>query len=124
MILGLGIDLADVGRIERALTRQEGLCERLFCPAEIVYCREKRYPHIHFAARFAAKEAFLKALGTGLRGKMNWLEMEVKQDNLGRPFLEIRGECLVVLQRIGGKRTHLSISHQDQMAAAVALIED
>lgn len=123
MVLGLGIDLVEVARIGRAIDRQDGLCERLFCPAEIAYCRGKRHPEIHFAARFAAKEAFLKALGTGLRGRMNWLEMEIVPDEMGRPLLELRGECLAVLQRLGGKRTLLSITHQDQAAAAVVVIE-
>ncbi len=124
MVLGLGVDLVDTARIERALDRQEGLCERLFCPAEIAYCREKRYPHTHFAARFAAKEAFLKALGTGLRGKMNWLEMEVGLNDLGRPSLDVRGECRTVLRAIGGRKIHLSLTHQARTAVAVVIIED
>lgn len=124
MVLGLGIDLIEVQRIERSLGRQEGLCERLFCPGEIAYCQEKRYPHVHFAARFAAKEALLKALGTGLRGKMSWLDMEVVLDELGKPRMELRGECLKVLKRMGGRSTHLSLSHQNSTAAAVVIVED
>ncbi len=124
MVLGVGIDLIDVRRIERSLTRQEGLAERLFCPGEIAYCQEKRYPYPHYAARFSAKEAFLKALGTGLRGRMNWLEMEVVLDELGRPTMEIRGECCAVLDRLGGRRVHLSLTHQQDNAAAVVIIED
>lgn len=123
MVLGLGVDLADVPRMRRAMERQEGLCERLFCDREISYCRGKRYPYTHFAARFAAKEAFLKALGTGLRGKMNWLEMEVRSDELGRPSLQVQGECLTALRAIGGKTVHLSLTHQAGAAVAVVLIE-
>jgi holo-[acyl-carrier protein] synthase len=123
-ILGHGIDLVDVERIA-AMMREHGrhFLDRCFTPAEQAYCLPNRRAHEHFAGRFAAKEAILKALGTGWRGHIAWTDMEIFNDPAGRPLLRLSGETarLAATQRITS--WHLSISHTDKQAIASAIAE-
>jgi holo-[acyl-carrier protein] synthase len=97
--------------------------ERIFTPDEIAYCTRQRRPAIHFAARFAAKEALFKALGTGLVAPFSWQQLEVKRDTAGQPILECRGALAERLAEAGEVRVHLSMSHTQAGAAAVVLLE-
>ena len=96
MIVGLGSDLLDVARVEQKLREDSGLTQSLFTPLEIRYCEGKHHPARHYAARFAAKEALLKALGTGWRDGLSWREIEIRNDELGRPVMVLSGLALTI----------------------------
>ena len=121
---GIGTDIIEVSRIKKSLTSKTGdrFQKRLFTQKEIDYCESKMGNRFqHYAGRFAAKEALLKALGTGLIGKMGWTNISVEKDNLGKPFFHFSGE---VKKHIGKKRVLLSISHIKSYAQAFVVIGD
>lgn len=121
-IYGIGIDLVDVGRIKRALERfPERFRARVFVPAEVEFCETLGEKHQSYAGRFAAKEAFSKALGTGLRGAIGWREIEVCDNERSRPTIRTSGRAREIL---GNRRVHLSITHLPDYASAVVVIED
>ena len=122
MILGTGCDLAEVDRIRRALERK-GFRERVFTPSEIEYCTgAQRDRAERYAARFAAKEAFLKALGTGLRG--GWLqEISIERDGLGKPRIVLSGYFAQAAEKLGVEQIHLTLSHTQTAAMAVVILE-
>ena len=122
MVEGLGIDLVEVGRIRKALNRwgEQFLC-RVFTSEERNYCARKAHPEQSLAARFAAKEAVLKAIGTGLSGRIRWIDVEIVNDKKGRPEVRL-GEK--VAQRIGNKKILISISHTQEFAIAFAILVD
>ena len=124
MIYGIGIDLIEIERMQRAITRTGArLIERLYTDVEQDYCCTQHPPYACYAARFAAKEAFLKALGTGLRQHMSWRDMEVWRDDLGKPSLRLYGylheRCIVEEIRY----IHLSLSHSVTCAIAQVILE-
>ncbi len=122
MVIGIGCDICPVGRMEQALGRR-GLEQRLFTPQEAAYCRSQGPgAAASFAARFAAKEALLKALGSGLRD-CSWLEAEVVKDALGKPSLVLQGRLAARFQALGGRRLHLSLAHSKDDAIAYVIIE-
>ena len=124
MILGVGNDILEVGRIQRELDQPgASFRERLFSPDEIAYCEAKRYPAQHYAARFAAKEAFLKALSTGLRDGLSWKDVEVRNGAAGEPELILSGQALELAKRYGIERTFLSLSHTSSLAMASVVLE-
>lgn len=124
MILGTGIDIAEISRFERFVAENNtALLERLFTLRERQYCSARRLAAQHYALRFAAKEAFLKALGTGLRNGISWLEMEVVNDDLGKPVLELSGQAAAHFAVAGGGRCHLSLSHDAGCAVAMVILE-
>lgn len=129
MILGVGIDLVDVGRFRRAVARQEGLTEALLTPVEVKACQGLRDPHAAMAACFAAREALLKALGTGLVGSMSWHDVEVVQDPDGdaaprpRYSLKMRGAVRDAADALAVRRTHLALTTTAGVAAAVVVLE-
>ena len=124
MIFGIGVDIADIGRFERFVRENnQTLLERLFTPAEIAYCVPKKQCATHFASRFAAKEAFLKALGTGLRDGLSWLDLEVVNDPLGKPLLRISGKAAEMYGSHGLSGCHLSLSHDGPSAIAMVVLE-
>lgn len=117
-VIGTGTDLVEVERVRAACTRTPGLLGRLFTPAELAYAASAprhRWPRL--AARFAAKEALLKALGTGLR-QVRWVEAEVVRDRLGRPGLVLTGALADLARRRGVAELHLSLSHTEAYAVA------
>ena len=122
-MLGIGCDLADVERIEKAIARK-GFKERVFTPEEIAYCTG---PHgdkaQSYAARFAANEAFLKAIGTGLRGEGKLTELSVINDELGKPELKVSGCFAKYIERLGVRKIHLTLSHTSAAAMAVVILE-
>lgn len=124
MIVGVGTDLLAVARMRAACARRgEALAARLLHPDELRLMQSKEDPPRWLAKRFAAKEALLKALGTGLRQGLSWQDMAILPDELGRPDVTWHGAALVRLEHLGGCRTHLSISDEDDYVLAFAVIE-
>jgi len=124
MIIGVGSDIMDVRRVKRELDAGDTvLRDRIFCRGEIQYCEGKRYPARHYAARFAAKEAFFKALGTGLGNGFPWHEVEVCQDGQGKPELVLSGDTLRVARQRGMRSAFLSLAHTADLAMASVILE-
>lgn len=123
-VAGLGVDLTRIERFRRLLTEEKkGVVERLFTPGERAYSLAKRDPAPHLAARFAAKEAFLKALGLGLRQGIRWQQMEVVRDELGKPSLQLSGRAAEVFGERRLTRLLLSYSHDGDYAFATVILE-
>ncbi|MFI0480829.1 holo-ACP synthase [Actinomadura sp. 9N215] len=114
----VGVDLAEVARVGRLLADHPGGVHELFTPREIAYCRRKRDQDVHFAGRFAAKEAVLKALGTGLGPRMRWTDVEVVNEALGRPVVRLHGEVAARANRRGLAGIDVSLSHSGPLAIA------
>jgi len=124
MIVSIGIDIIEVSRIREVLLRTPRFADRVFTPAERVYCdRRGLVAAQHYAARFAAKEAALKALQTGWRGGISWQDVEISAQESGAPFLIFRGQVLEVFEGFGATATHLSMSHTSQHAIAQVVLE-
>ena len=124
MIIGVGNDILDVRRVKRELDAGDTvLRDRLFCRGEIQYCEGKRYPARHYAARFAAKEAFFKALGVELGHSFPWHEVEVAQGEQGKPELVLSGDTLRVATERGMRNAFLSLAHTADLAMASVILE-
>lgn len=124
-VRGIGVDLVNIPRIRAALERwDERFVRRVFTDTEIAYCRARRDPAQHFAARFAAKEAGLKALGTGLRLGVRWRELEVQRERGQAPTLVLSGRCREISLARGGRRMLLALSHDGEYAVAQAMLVD
>jgi len=124
MILGIGTDIIEVSRMQKALEGNDALKKKLFTKAEQAYSEQgKVIVWQRYAARFTAKEAFFKALGTGYRYGMAFHEIEVKNDELGKPFIEPHGKVKDYIEKEKVKFIHLSISHVKEMASAMVLLE-
>jgi holo-[acyl-carrier protein] synthase len=125
MVLGIGTDLTEIERIQKSIDRfGDRFLERVFTAAEIAYCRRKKHSAESFAARFAAKEAGAKALGTGISRGVAWLEIEVKREAGQRPTLHWSGRAAELAAQMGVQRTSLSLTHSRELAMAVVVIED
>jgi len=121
-IVATGIDVIECERVAVVLARHgERFLERLLTDAERAYVRQKRNPLPHVAGRFAAKEAILKALGTGWRGGVAWRDMEILNDARGQPSAVLAGECARIAERLGIRQVLVSISHTSQLAIAMAV---
>jgi len=122
MITGLGVDIVEIGRMAAALERHPLMRERLFSAEERAYCDGRNRPEIHYALRFAAKEAVLKALGTGFSG-MKFTDVEVVRDCNGRPVPRLSGRARDVADSLGVVELHVSLSytHTNAVASAVAI---
>lgn len=124
MIFGTGIDLVDIDRLEKILRKWEmRFLNRVFSPQEIAYCARRAFPAIHYAARFAAKESFLKALGMGLGMGIKLKDIEVQNDAQGRPVLNLYGKASDILRERGITAVHVSLSHSRRQAGAVVILE-
>jgi holo-[acyl-carrier protein] synthase len=124
-ILGVGTDLARIGRFRDFVQQgKTALVDRLFTAEVKAYALERRDPAPHLAARFAAKEAFLKALGLGLREGITWHDMSVVRDNLGKPSLVLTGAAARICRMRGVGSVHLSYSHDGDYAQAVVILEE
>lgn len=124
MIVSIGIDIIEVYRIRETIERTPRFVERVFTQREREYCDKKGAAAAQsYAARFAAKEAFLKAIKTGWRGRITWHDIEVVSDEMGVPNLEIRDEAKKFLENLGANRIHLSISHTTDHAIAQVILE-
>ena len=122
MIIGLGTDLVEVERMAKSI-ETTGFREKIFSPGEIVYCESKINKAERYAARFAAKEAFFKALGTGWRGAMGFNEVEVINDELGKPSINLLGGAKKIISERKINTIHLSISHTRYIATATVILE-
>jgi len=121
-IFGVGIDLVSVGRLRAVIERYpERFRARIFTRTETEFCETLGDKYPSYAGRFAAKEAFSKALGTGLRGAIGWNEIEVLDNEKTRPTIRATGRAAVIL---AGRKVHLSISHLSDYATAIVVIED
>jgi holo-[acyl-carrier protein] synthase len=124
VIVSIGIDIVEVYRIRETLARTPRFVERVYTASEREYCERKGAAAAQsYAARFAAKEAFLKALKTGWRGKITWHDIEVVSDETGVPSLKIRGEAQAILENTGANKIHLSLSHTTEHAVAQVILE-
>src|SRR5690242_2730183 len=124
MILSVGIDMIEVSRIRETLARTPRFAERVFTRKERDYCDSKGAASAqHYAARFAAKEACLKALRTGWRGSIAWHDIEISNDKQGAPLIEITGAARKVLETLGANAVHLSLSHTTEHAIATVILE-
>ena len=123
MIFGVGVDIIEVARVEDKLTRTPGLKEKLYTPVEIAYCESKKFPFQHYAARFAAKEAFMKALGTGWARGVKFSEIEVRNLESGQPVMEVYGRARELCQAEGITRFYVSLSHLKTKAVATVVLE-
>jgi holo-[acyl-carrier protein] synthase len=124
MILGIGTDLAEVDRIEQSIARfGERFLRRVYTPREKQYALRKKNSAERFAARFAAKEAGMKAIGTGWRRGVTWQDFEVVNEPSGRPTLRLSGAAAEFAARLGVIRISLSLTHTVKMAMAVVILE-
>ena len=124
MIIGLGVDIAKINRIEEAIARRgRPLLQRLFTPAEIAYCESHRHSGERFAGRFAAKEAAMKALGTGWARGVRWVDIEVIRELSGKPTLRLAGVACEIARGLGVKNIALTITHDGNTALALVIFE-
>jgi holo-[acyl-carrier protein] synthase len=124
-ISGIGVDMVNIPRMREVIDRwQERFLHRVFTEEEIAYCRARRDPVPHFAARFAAKEAGLKALGTGLRLGVSWRELEVRRERGQAPVLLLSGRSQEIGRSRGGSRMLLALTHEGEYALAQAMLVD
>lgn len=121
-IYGIGIDVVEVERIASAIERHgELFLAKLFTPAERAYCAVQKRPELHYAARFAAKEAVSKALGTGIGSQAGWLDLEITRDPSGAPKLRLQGSAAVFTKSQGITEIQISLTHAREYAAANAI---
>ena len=124
MILGTGVDIIEVTRIRGSYEKfGERFINRVLRPDEIRYCLSHRDPAPFLAARFAAKEAVSKAFGTGIGGRLGWQDLEVARKDSGEPYVILHDQGLVLLAERGATHVHLTLSHTNQHAVAVAILE-
>jgi holo-[acyl-carrier protein] synthase len=124
MIVGLGLDIAEIDRIEAAIKRHGApLLERIFTPAEVSYCERHKNRFERYAARFAAKEAAMKALGTGWSRGVRWRDIEVSREPGGKPTLRLAGAARQIADGLGVKNVSLSITHSGNLALAQVIFE-
>ena len=124
MIVGSGVDLCDVARIKDAIARYGSrFTERIYTDREIAYAQSKANLYERYAARFAAKEAGMKALGTGMHGGVRWRDFEVINLPSGRPTLQFHGKAAEYAQRLGVQNTSLSMTHTSVQAMAIVILE-
>jgi holo-[acyl-carrier protein] synthase len=124
MLIGTGVDLIEVERIARSIERYgERFLRRVYTDQEIAYCSRKRSGAESFAARFAAKEAGAKALGTGISRGVTWNEFQVVRERGGRPVLELRGRAELLANELGVRTISLSLTHTSSLAMATVMME-
>lgn len=125
LVLGIGTDIIEIERIERSVERYgESFLRRVYTPGEIAYCQAKKNSAESFAARFAAKEAGAKALGTGISRGVNWREFDVRRAPGQRPELHLTGRAAEIAAAMGVKRVSLSLTHSRKEAMAIVIAED
>jgi holo-[acyl-carrier protein] synthase len=125
MILGTGIDIIEVARIAASFEKfGERFVNRILLPDEIAYCLAYRQPAPFLAARFAAKEAISKAFGTGIGAALGWQDMEICKKESGEPFVVLHAKGKILFETRGAKKLHVSLSHTQNHAAAMAVLEN
>ena len=123
MIYGIGTDIIEVGRVQKVMERDIGFRDKIFTPEEIAYCETKKNRFQHYAARFSAKESFLKAIGTGWRFGIRFADIEVYHDELGKPYIRLSGKAKELTTELSISKIHVSLSHLKEMATAIVVLE-
>ena len=123
MIFGIGTDLIEVERVAEKMEKKAGFKELVFSADEIIYCEARTFKHEHYAARFAAKEAFLKAIGTGWRNGTAFNEIEIYNDEEGKPEIRFHGLTAKTIADLKLGKIFVSLSHLKTMACAMVVIE-
>lgn len=123
MIFGIGTDIFEPKRIEIKFSKLDGLREELFTEKEIQYCESKKNKFLHYAVRFSAKEAFFKALGTGMRYGMNFKDVEVSNNQLGKPELIINGKSKEFLEKFEIANIYVSLTHTKKIVNSIVILE-
>ncbi|OGW50365.1 MAG: holo-[acyl-carrier-protein] synthase [Nitrospirae bacterium GWC2_57_9] len=123
MIVGIGVDLVKIDRIDKAGRNHPGFLERVFTDKEQEYCSRQKFPAQHYAGRFAAKEALLKAIGTGWSAGVKWTDMEVLHGEGGGPIVNVSGRVKDMMDLKGVKHIFLSYSHDEGYAVAQVVLE-
>lgn len=124
MILGTGIDIIEVERIEASYEKfGERFLNRILVAGEMEYCLSHKKPGPFLAARFAAKEAVSKAFGTGIGAQLSWQDIEVKRKESGEPFVVMHGKGTELMKQRGARIVHLTLSHTEKHATAMAILE-
>jgi holo-[acyl-carrier protein] synthase len=123
VVIGIGIDIVEVRRISRALQGGDEMANRVFTDNELEYCRARKNQFQHFAGRFAAKEAALKALGTGWQEGIRWKDVEVVVGELGKPLLNFHRRAQEILEASGAKHAHITITHAAEYAVAAVVLD-
>lgn len=123
MIAGIGIDIIEVSRIRKTMGKNAEFKNRIFSENEIRYCESKADPALSFAVRFAAKEAFMKALGTGWNKEVSWVEIETINEEDGPPILKIHGKTKQAMVRRKIESCYLSLSHEKDYSVACVVLE-
>jgi holo-[acyl-carrier protein] synthase len=122
-ILGTGVDIVETARIQDSLEKfGERFLNRCFWPEEVAYCNSMKFPALHFAARFAAKEAISKAFGTGIGHHLGWKDMEIRKRESGKPYTVLHGKGEELAQTRGVIEVLVSLSHSKDYAVAQAVI--
>lgn len=125
MIVGLGLDIAEIDRIEAAIRRHGApFLERIYTANEVAYCEKHKNKYERYAARFAAKEAAMKALGTGWSNGVRWRDIEVVRAASGKPSLSLEGKAREVATKLGVKNIALTITHSGNLALAEVIFEN
>ena len=123
--VGLGVDIVDIARMKRILERTPSFARKVYSDEERAYCLDKATPEVHFATRFAAKEAVVKALGTGFSGGIGVRDIEVRRTSKGRPNVVLSGRAKEVARELGVRELPISLSytHTEAVACAMAITE-
>ncbi|HZX62945.1 MAG TPA: holo-ACP synthase [Bacteroidales bacterium] len=123
MIYGIGTDIIEVSRIHAVMEKDIGFRDKIFTSGEITYCETKRHKYENYAARFSAKEAFMKAIGTGWRFGIRFADIEVYHDVFGKPLIRLSGKAEELGKIEGISKIHVSLSHIKEIATAVVIVE-
>jgi holo-[acyl-carrier protein] synthase len=123
MIVGIGMDVVEIDRIRDLAERYAGFLTRTFAPGELCHCEGKVNPFPHLAARFAAKEAVFKALGTGWSGGLKWTDVAVENNGAGKPAIRLSGVAMRLAHKLGADKIHLSLTHTGSYAGAQVVLE-
>jgi holo-[acyl-carrier protein] synthase len=123
MIYGIGTDIIEVARIEKVMEKDIGFRDKIFTPDEIAYCETKKHKFENYAARFSAKEALMKAIGTGWRFGIRFADIEVYHDEFGKPLIHLYGKAKELIKIEGISKIHVSLSHVKEIATAIVIVE-
>ena len=121
--MGIGTDLVEIDRIKTIIERYNSFVSKIYTHKEIEYCSKKKNQFQHYAARFAAKEALFKAMGTGWDVQINWLNISVENDLGGKPMIQLYGKAKELSQKLCVRQIHLSLTHTRNFAAAFVVLE-
>jgi len=123
MIYGIGTDIIEVLRIKTVMEKDIGFREKIFTPGEISYCETKKNKFENYAARFSAKEAFMKAIGTGWRFGIRFADIDIYHDEYGKPLIRLSGKAEELAKNERISKIHVSLSHLKEMATAIVIVE-